>query len=199
VELFGNIVWLGWLMIAVLAFTIVPAVVLGRLQIPLARRLHDKALFANAEMLKADWGTAIAGIAGIVGIGLGIWWADAAAAIAISLDIAHDGWSNSRTAVREMADGEATLVDGKAVDPLRSRLETELGGLAWVDTAYVRVRSEGHVFFADCYVVPNRDSVRPQEVEDGIATLKALDWRLHEVSLTPVSDMEVEFAPRVSS
>ena len=47
-------VWLGWLMLAALAYSAVPQVVLGRLKQPLARELHDKVLFADAEMNRAD-------------------------------------------------------------------------------------------------------------------------------------------------
>ena len=76
-----------------LLYSAVPAI--GRMK--LARELHDKVLFADAKINKADWLTAVAGMAGVLGIGLRLWWADAAAAAVISIDIVHDGFANLRT------------------------------------------------------------------------------------------------------
>jgi cation diffusion facilitator family transporter len=191
VTLFGHTIWLGWLMIAALAYTIAPAVLLGMRMLPLASRLHDKSLYAIAKMLKADWSTAAAGIIGILGIGLGMWWADGVAAIFISLDISRDGWTNSRTAARELADGQPRLVDGSAVDPLRSRLQTELEKVGWVRRAHVRVRDEGHVFFAEALVVP-AGNVDARLVEQTIDDMLAIDWRLHQLTITPVETIEIE-------
>jgi len=189
VHVFGHTVWLGWLMIAALAYTIVPAVILGRMKLPLAARLHDKALFADAKMLKADWGTAAAGIVGIVGIGLGLWWADAVAAIVIAGDISHDGWQNSRIAIRDLADGRPLLVDGSAADPLQARLATELSGLPWVEEALVRLRDEGHVMFGEALVVPS-GPVTPADIEQAVEMAYALDWRLYELVISPVERIE---------
>jgi len=47
-------------------------------------------------MNKANWLTAGAAMVGVVGIGFGLWWADAAAAAIIPLDITEDGVSNPR-------------------------------------------------------------------------------------------------------
>lgn len=193
ITILGHTFWLGWLMIAVLIYTIIPAVLLGRAQIPVAKRLHDKALYANAKMLKADWATAAAGIVGVLGIGVGLWWADAVAAIFISADITHDGWKNTRTAVREVADGQPVVVAADAVDPLRSRLETELGAIPWVTEAYVRLRSEGHVFYGDALVVPTQEVVHPSQIEEAVASLRAVDWRLHEITLSPVESIGLSY------
>ena len=43
-------VWLGWLMIAALAWSAIPAMLLGRAKLPLAAELHDKVLYADAKM-----------------------------------------------------------------------------------------------------------------------------------------------------
>jgi divalent metal cation (Fe/Co/Zn/Cd) transporter len=75
VELFGQTIWLGWLMLPALAWSGLPAVFLGRAKIPLAEELHNKVLYADAKMNKADWLTAGAAMVGIVGIGFGLWWA----------------------------------------------------------------------------------------------------------------------------
>jgi hypothetical protein len=47
-------VWLGWLMIAALAWSAIPSVVLGRAKLPLAAELHDKVLYADAKMNRAN-------------------------------------------------------------------------------------------------------------------------------------------------
>jgi cation diffusion facilitator family transporter len=189
VTLLGHTIWLGWLMIGALAYTIVPAVLLGRLKLPLAHRLHDKALYADAKMLKADWGTAAAGIVGIIGIGVGLWWADSVAAIAIAADITHDGWRNTSTAMADLADARPRVVDGSAIDPLQARLQTALEDMEWVTDAYVRLRDEGHVFYGEALVVPER-TVAPGEIERAVDALKALDWRLHEIVISPVESID---------
>jgi divalent metal cation (Fe/Co/Zn/Cd) transporter len=71
IEVLGRTVWLGWLMIATLAVTSVAPVILGRVKLTLSETLHDKVLYADADMNKADWMTGAAAIAGIVGIGWG--------------------------------------------------------------------------------------------------------------------------------
>jgi len=54
-DLFGNMVWGGWPMLAALVYTGVPSVILGRMKLKLAPKMHDKVLFADAQMMKADW------------------------------------------------------------------------------------------------------------------------------------------------
>ena len=49
-------------MLGALAWSALPAVFLGRAKQPLARELHDKVLFAEAEINRADWLTAGAGL-----------------------------------------------------------------------------------------------------------------------------------------
>jgi hypothetical protein len=87
VALFGASVWLGWLMMAALAYSVVLPVIFGRMKMRLAKDLHDKVLWADALMNKADWLTGLAAAVGVVGIGFGWWWADAAAALFIAADV----------------------------------------------------------------------------------------------------------------
>lgn len=86
-SLFGGQVWMGWFMAGVLAYSIVPPVVLGWKKRALAPVLKDKVLYTDAEMNAADWKTGLAGLLGIAGIAAGFWWADAVAAGLIGLDI----------------------------------------------------------------------------------------------------------------
>lgn len=92
VTIMGKQVWHGWLMILALLYSAVPAMILGHKKLPLAKKLHNKLLFTDAHTQKADWLTALAAIVGIIGVGFGIWWADAVAACFISVNIV---WTDS--------------------------------------------------------------------------------------------------------
>jgi cation diffusion facilitator family transporter len=191
VELFGHQIWLGWLMELALFYSAVPAIVLGRMKLPLARELHDKVLFADAKINKADWLTAVAAMAGVLGIGLGLWWADAVAAAVISVDIVHDGFANLRTVVTDLMDKRPTTVDDRAVDPLTARVEREIQDLSWVREARARLREQGHVYFGEVFVVPRVGTVdlveRIQEAHD---RLQRLDWRLHDIVVAVTPEIE---------
>ncbi len=129
VRLFGQEIWLGWLMIAALAYSVIPPVILGRMKLPLARRLQDEVLHTDALMQKADWMTGLAGIAGIIGIGLGYWWADAVAAGIISFSILHDGVTSLRIAVAELADGAPRELGSARIEEEAEALEKRLQAL----------------------------------------------------------------------
>jgi cation diffusion facilitator family transporter len=189
VQPWGEPIWLGWFMIPALIYSAVPALILGRLKLPLAHYLHDKVLFADAQMNKADWLTAVAAIVGVVGIGFGIWWLDGLAAIIISLDITRDGVTNLRAAIADLMDARPTLVDGSALDPLPERLRTELCSLAWVRGAVVRVREEGHVFFADVQVVPEISQDLLSKVREAEKHMLGIDWRLHDIVIMPTDEI----------
>jgi cation diffusion facilitator family transporter len=191
VEVFGHRVWLGWFMEIALLWSAVPAILLGRVKIPLARQLHDKVLFADAKMNKADWLTATAAMAGVLGIGVGLWWADAVAAAIISVDILHDGLQNLRTVVGDLMDSRPTTVDGD-VDPLPARIENELRKQAWVKAARARLREEGHVYLGEVIVVPSTGQNLLDHIERAHRSLHDLDWRLHDVVVAPARRLEDE-------
>lgn len=186
VELFGEPIWLGWLMLPALVWSAVPAALIGRRKIELAKDLHDKALFADAEMNKADWLTATAGIVGVLGIGLGLWWTDAVAAIFISVEVIRDGARNTKAAVSDLMARRPRTVDDRAVEPIAVRMENELRSLDWVQDASVRLRSAGHVCIGDAEVVPNDESGLVDKIDQATKHLLDLDWRLHEISIVPV-------------
>jgi cation diffusion facilitator family transporter len=189
IELFGRTVWLGWLMLPALAYSAVPAFFLGRAKIPLAEELHNKVLYADAKMNKANWLTAGAAMVGVVGIGFGLWWADAAAAAIISVDITKDGVSNLRRAVVDLMDQAPTTVDGDEADPLGEKLASMLRGLDWVEEVDLRLREEGQVYFGEALVVPSEETDIPEKVEDALERARDLDWRIHDLALTPVREL----------
>jgi cation diffusion facilitator family transporter len=144
--LFGQQVWLGWLMVAALLYSVIPPFILGRMKLPVARRLHDEVLHTDALMQKADWMTGLAGAAGVIGIGLGYWWADAAAAAIISLSILQDGVGALRTAAAELADGAPRDLESSGMAPDADALCKELK-LRWPE-GEVRVRESGRYILA---------------------------------------------------
>jgi divalent metal cation (Fe/Co/Zn/Cd) transporter len=77
------------------------------------RGLHPKVLHADATMNKDDWLTGLAAIAGIVGIGFGLWWADAVAVGPISCSVLFDGTRALRTVVADLMDHAPRPVDAQ--------------------------------------------------------------------------------------
>ena len=189
VQPFGEPIWLGWLMLPALLWSAIPAVIIGRVKVPLARELHDKVLFADAVMNKADWMTAVAGMVGVIGIGLGIWWVDAAAAMFISLDIIKDGIDNLRAAVTDLMHRRPKTVDDSAVDRLVLQVENELKRLDWVEDARVRLWTSGHVFFGDAQVVPSDQRNLVRRIEEATERALDLDWRMHELAIVSVEHL----------
>src|SRR5690606_36061958 len=68
----GHVVWQGWMMMLALAVSAVPPMILGHKKLKLAEALSLKPLRTDADMGKADWMTALAGIVGVAGIGFGL-------------------------------------------------------------------------------------------------------------------------------
>ncbi|MFP2930556.1 cation diffusion facilitator family transporter [Pyxidicoccus sp. 3LG] len=191
VQLFGHTVWQGWLMLLALLWTGVPSVLLGRKKLPLAEALHDKVLYADALMNKADWLTAAAAFLGVLGIGLGWWWADSVAAGVIAVDIAWDGQKHLRTALGDLMDRAPRTLDSEHHEALPRQIREALCGLEWVEAAQVRVREDGHVFYADALLVPReRGPELVSRLSHAAEDLKRLDWRLREVLLVPVDRLQ---------
>lgn len=180
VHLFGQQIWLGWLMIAALAYSIVPPLILGRMKLPVARRTHDMVLHTDAKMQKADWMTGMAGIAGIIGVGMGFWWADAGAAALISLSILDDG-------LRALRSSSSELVDGVPRDLGTSRTAEEAKALAselrrrWPGCD-VRLRESGRYILAQVVGAAPPGAIDLKQVWPGEPRRA---WRLSELSFVP--------------
>jgi cation diffusion facilitator family transporter len=192
VQLFGQVFWLGWLMIGAMVVTGVPPVILGHLKIGLARDLHDKVLYADADMNKADWMTALGSIIGVTGIGLGLWWLDSVAALFIAVTILWDGIRNTRAAITDLMDARAATFDDAKPHPVIEEVHDYLRGLDWVAEAGTRVRDEGHVFHAEVFVVPRSQTVDVATVEAARAGCADLDWRLGDVVIVLVPELPKE-------
>ncbi|WAS94879.1 cation transporter [Nannocystis punicea] len=183
VTVFGRDLWLGWLMIAALTWSAAPTVILGRIKLRLAHDLHDKALYTDALMNKADWMTGAAGMLGVIGIGLGYWWADAVAASMIAVDITRDGARNMIAAFGDLMDRRPRDVACQCEDPLPDRIVAALRDLPWVRCASVRLREHGHVLIGEVYVVPVDESAPLRRIDEVHTLARACDWRLTDLTV----------------
>jgi cation diffusion facilitator family transporter len=182
-RLFGHEIWLGWAMIAVLVYSVIPPVILGRLKKPAAAKIADKVLHTDALMNAADWQTGLAGILGITGVAFGFWWADAVAAGFISLSILMDGLGSMRTSIVELIDGAPRRMDSGEIDPLVNRIAAGLK--AEHGDVNVQVRETGRYMRA--LIEP---SDRPHISGERAKALIGEDdaWRLIEVGIEQRED-----------
>jgi len=192
VVLFGETVWLGWLMVAVMALIVIGPFFYGHAKSKIAPELHNKLLYADADMAKADWQTNAASIVGVLGVGAGIWWLDGAAALFISLGIIWDGVRNTRAAVWDLMDRRARTYDDKKPHPLIRETTRYLRSLRWVADASVRMRDEGQVFHVEAFVVPRRDRVTIRQLHDASRGVARLDWKMQDVVIVPIDRLPEE-------
>lgn len=183
-------VWSGWVMIGALFYSLIPPLILGRKKLPLAIKLHESTLHADAAMNKADWLTAAAGILGVVGVGLGYWWADAVAAGLIGLDVSHDGYRNVRRAMADLMDHRPADVRSGEPLGLEQKIQKVLKTWPEVDAVEVRLREEGYIVAGEIFVVltPACDVVATAERMASRAV--ELDWRLHDLVVMPVNSLD---------
>ena len=184
VHLFGRDIWLGWVMLAAQVYSIIPPFIIGRKELPLSERLQDKVLHTDAMMNKANWLTGAAGLGGVLGLGMGWWWADSLAAALISVDIIHDGFNALRVATAELVDGTPRALGSKKVAPDAEALERVLRER--YPHAKVRLRETGRYIHAQVC-----GAAAPEAEVD----LKALwpgqpgrAWRLAQLSFAPPED-----------
>lgn len=180
ISLFGESIWMGWVMVAALSYSVIAPMILGYLKLPLARRLSDKVLHTDALMQKADWQTGLAGIAGVIGVGLGLWWADAVAAALISASILYDGIRALRAAAAELTDGAPRAIDSNKVskdaEALRKALEKRFGG------AEVRLRETGRYIRAQVACPAPAEPIDLRALWPGQPDCA---WRFSQLSFVP--------------
>lgn len=197
-DFFGQTIWLGWIMIGAMLLTAGPPVYLGHVKMKLAKTLHDKVLYADADMNKADWMTAVAAAVGVAGVGLGWWWTDAVAALVISASITNDGVRNTHAAVSALMDKRARTYDDAEPHPVGKRIDDYLGSLPWVETAKSRIRDEGHVFHVESFVVPKGQAMPTlEQLEDARQACIDMDWKVQDIVLIPAMELPSEFLPGI--
>lgn len=180
IRLFGHDIWAGWVMLAAQVYSIIPPFIIARKELPLARRLQDEVLFTDSMMNKANWLTGASGLAGVMGLGLGWWWADSAAAAIISASIIGDGWKALRIATAELVDGTPRALGSTEPDPEAEKLTAKL--LEQYRGAEVRLRETGRYIHAEvCGIEPDfrqdLESLWPGEPDRS--------WRLAQLSFVP--------------
>ncbi|GGA74752.1 cobalt transporter [Pseudoclavibacter endophyticus] len=192
-QLFGQTIWLGWLMVGVMLLIVIGPLIYGPAKLRLAPKLHNKLLFADADMARADWHTNAASIVGVLGVGIGLWWLDGAAAIFISIGIVLDGVRNTRFAIRDLMDERARTHDDKRTHPLVNAVLAEMLRQPWVRDAGVRMRDQGQVFHTEIFFVPTRRRPpRTETLHAAAERIAALDWKLQDISLIPVGRLPDE-------
>jgi len=190
IELFGTRVWLGWLMIAALIYSIIPPAILGQLKRHSAEELHDKSIHMSAIIDKGDWLSGAAAIVGILGIAFGYWWADSVAAAFISFEIVKDGWEGLQNSTLHLMNMRPTDVTEKNPDPVIEKVEHEIAALPWVLDSSIRLREEGDIIMGEAFVVPADEDHLLEKLGDAGERVKSLDWRIQDFNFIPVSSLQ---------
>lgn len=181
-------------MIAVMAVIVIGPLVYGPAKLKLAPVLHNKLLFADADMAKADWQTNAASIIGVLGIGIGWWWLDGLAALFISFGIIWDGFRNTRSAVRDLIDQRARTYDDEEPHPLIDQIGESMRRQRWVRDVGVRIRDLGQVFHVEVFVVPaSRRLPTLAKLRAATEALSELDRKIEDVAIIPVTRIPDEF------
>lgn len=185
VTYFDTTIWAGWPMLAALAYSAIPSVFLGRAKLKLAPQIHDKILYADALMMKADWMAESATAVGVLGVGFGIWWLDPVAAAVVSGAIIKDGAGNVVVAARDLMGHRPMRTDRSGAEELPEQLRACMENLAWVESASVRLRETGHIFIGEVFLKP-LPSVTPsrEEIRRAHALGCSLNWRLHDLTIS---------------
>jgi cation diffusion facilitator family transporter len=192
IRLFGFTIWLGWLMVGVMLLVIIGPFFYGHAKMQLAPKLHNKVLYADADMAKADWTTTVASVVGVLGIGIGAWWLDGVAALFIASGIVWDGYKNTRTAVLDLMDQRARTYDDTKPQPLMHEIDRYLQGLPWVRDVGIRMRDQGQVFHVEAFVVPGRGKVALKQISAAREGVAALDWKVQDIVIMPVDELPAE-------
>ncbi len=202
ITLLGHQFWLGWAMIAALAYSMAVGVLLGQLKKPVAIKLNDKELHAESRMNRDEWMSDAAAIIGILLVGYGHWWGDSCAAAFISIEIVMDGWQCMRQVIGDLMDESPTVMGKSDLDDIPQKLKQAAERLPWVDRAAVRLREQGHAITGEILVVPRADAKLTAadlvaHVQRSADDFCDQDWRLHDLAVMPVLHLENETPPKV--
>lgn len=184
--------WAGWWIIAALAYSVAVPWIIGRRRRQLAIDLHDKGLYADASMGRVNWLAGSTAIIGVLGIGLGVWWLDFAAALVIGLDITWHGLRHLYTSVCDLIDEIPRRIGSSELDPLGAQIRDYLRERDWIRDARVRLREEGRLLTGVALICPCDDAASLERFESAREAIEAMDWRLLDFQLVPVCDTTFE-------
>ncbi|WP_300435340.1 cation diffusion facilitator family transporter [Christiangramia sp.] len=186
--LFGHQIWMGWIMILALLYSSIPAMIIGIKKLPKATKLHNKVLYIDAEAQKADYMTAFAAILGILGVGAGLWWADAAAALFISFSVTKDGFKHISTAIKDLMDRYPVSLKEQQKDPLIDDIHQLVSSWEWVEDCRIRFRENGQVLIGEIAVIP-KGQVDVEQLEKSYQELMEYHWKINDVTIAPVKEL----------
>jgi cation diffusion facilitator family transporter len=190
VVIFGRQIWAGWTMIAALAYSLSCGFLVGRLKLPVAHALQDRALAADAKMNHDEWMSEGAAIAGLLLVGYGFWWGDAGSAALIALQIIRDAWETIQQVIADLMDEAPNVLDRHQLEDLPQRVRDAAKRYDWVVEAAVRLREHGRLITGDVFVVPREHADLPARVERAAQELATVDWRLHSLTVMPVARLD---------
>lgn len=188
-EIFGQQIWMGWLMMLALLYSLVPAYLLGQKKLPLSNQLHIKVLYVDAKMQKADWMAAAAGIVGIIGVHFGLWWADPLAAIFIAANIVKDGFYQVTASMADLMEEIPKTMDDRSPHPLLIELTKVFLEEEWVKDVHIRMREHGLVFFGDVFVIPEHEENLVENIQKVYEKARSLDWKIQDLVIQPVKSL----------
>lgn len=186
ITVLNHSVWLGNLMLIALLWSSIPSTILGYIKIPLAEQLNDKILYADSRMNKASWMSGFASIFGIIGIGFGFWWADAAIGILISINIIFDGFKNVKQSILDLIDEIPKLPGKNITDPLIKEVHDLIGKEKWIKSIKSRFRDDGHVFFGEIYLEIESENIKIEAIHKLKEKIQNYHWRLHDITIMPI-------------
>ena len=182
-------IWSGWLMIGALIYSMIPPIILGRLKLRAAKELHLKTLHADATMNKDDWITAGAAVFGILGLGFGLWWADAVAAGVISLNVLKDGVVNMKRSMSDLMDQRPTDIEDDGPLGIEEQIERKLRTQPDVVDASVRLREENPFVSGEAFVVLEGGHLTARRLEELRRLAVEVDWRISDLLIVPTPSL----------
>lgn len=189
INVFGETIWFGWIMIMAIGYSITPVYLIGSRKIKLAKKLNLQILSTDAKGQRADWLTSVATIVGLLGVGYGLWWADAMAAIVIAVDIVLDGFRSIRAALSE-------AMDRTPLDPMLHQEENLLNKVEklvqekdWISDSFVRLRNAGNKTTGEVLLILKSPENLEQNLYDLRREINEIHWQLMDVSAFPVKEL----------
>lgn len=152
--------------------------IVARYKIRVGRRIQSATLLADARHSWLDALSSAGALAGLVGVALGLRWADAAAGVVVTCFIAHVGWEVTGELLAHLMDAVEPEIIATAVSAAES--------IPGVSHAHVRGRWMGRslVVEVEGYLAPDTslgagEALRSDvvaAVSDTVPQCRAVDW-----------------------